>query len=316
MPQEPSTPARSTVVIGATGNLGRHICTAFSTAGHDVTGVARSTAEGIDAARLLPIDAAADPAELRDALAAHDPDVVVNVSGGWGTTEREMHDAHVLLVERLVAAAAGLDRRPRLVQVGTIHEYGPVPQGTSVDEQHDGVPLADYGRTKLAGSSLVLEATADGLIDGVVLRVVNVCGPGTQAASFLGSLAARLCGTEPGAPIELTIAEAERDYVDVRDVADAVLRAGTGGAEVVGKVVNIGCGRAVSMRTLVTTLVEAAGLDPRDIVEVPAEISSKGGDWTQADITRARALLGWVPTTPLRASMADMCAEIRSTSGA
>ncbi|ASU81857.1 NAD(P)-dependent oxidoreductase [Nocardiopsis gilva YIM 90087] len=311
-----SATAHNAVVIGATGNLGRHICAALTAADHNVIGVARSVADGVAASRIVPLDVAStDPPELRRVLSAHDPSVVVNVSGGWETTEQEMHAAHVQLVEHLVAAAAGLERRPRLVHVGTIHEYGPVPARTSIDEQRVPEPTTAYARTKLAGSRAVLDATAAGEIDGTVLRVVNVCGPGTQPASFLGSLAARLCATEPGVPIELTITDAKRDYVDVRDVADAVVRAATAVPEVVGAVINIGRGEAVSMRTLVTALVEAARLDPRDIVEIPAQVTSKGGDWTQADISRSRALLGWAPTTSLRTSMADMCARIRTTTG-
>ncbi|GAA2009381.1 hypothetical protein GCM10009799_41550 [Nocardiopsis rhodophaea] len=255
MKQESSSAnGHHSVVIGATGNLGRHICAAFTAAGHDVVGVARSAVDDIAASRIVPLDVvASDPAEIRRALAAHDPDVVVNVSGGWGATEQEMRDAHITLVDNLVTAVAGLEGRPRLVHVGTVHEYGPVPSGVSIDEKRLPEPTTLYARTKLAGSRIVLDATAAVQIDGTVLRVVNVCGPGAQSASFLGSLTSRLCGTVPGTPIELTIADAQRDYVDVRDVADAVVRAASADA----------IGEAVSMRTLLTTLVEAAGLDPR-----------------------------------------------------
>lgn len=46
--------------------------------------------------------------------------------------------------------------------------------------------------TKHAGSEAVLAATRAGDADRVVLRAVNVCGPHTTEASFLGAVMARL----------------------------------------------------------------------------------------------------------------------------
>jgi NDP-hexose 4-ketoreductase len=298
--------ARTTVaVLGATGGVGQHVCTAFARAGDEVLGIARHRPERPVSHESLPLDlAGVEPAELADLLGRRRVATVVNATGGWVLTDEAMHRAHVQLVERLVAASALLPVKPRIVHIGTIHEYGPVPAGTLIDERVPPRPVTGYGQTKLAGSEALLSATRTGDARAVVLRAVNVCGPATTPASFLGAVLARLRGVRPGERVPMTIAAANRDYVDVRDLADAVVRAAR--APVTGRVVNIGRGVAVSIRELVDLLVAAAGLPPDTIAEQDAAVQSKGGDWTCADSRLANRLLDWRPRTGLAESLRDM----------
>ncbi|WP_406048615.1 NAD(P)-dependent oxidoreductase [Streptomyces virginiae] len=308
-------------VLGATGCVGREVCAALGRAGYDVLAVARGPRPDLAPHAFHALDvAAADPAALAALLTTARVEVVVNATGGWVSTEEAMHHAHVQLVDRLLAATALMPRRPRIVQVGTIHEYGFVPDGVPIDERVEPNPTTPYARTKHAGSEAVLAATRAGEADGVVLRAVNVCGPHTTRASFLGTVMAKLAEASEASEasesegLELTIADARRDYVDVRDLADAVVRAAR--APVVGQVINIGRGEAVSMRELVSLLVSASGIPPHAVRERSARVESKGGGWTQADITLAGRLLDWRPRIPLARAMADMWATDRAVRSA
>lgn len=200
------------------------------------------------------------------------------------------------LVERLVGALTAMRTPPRLVHLGTIHEYGPVPFGTAIHEDTPPAPTNPYGQTKLTASRMVLDAVRNNAFDGVVLRVANTVGPHPSLESFFGSLAVRLRDVDAATGIELTIADAERDYVDVRDAVDAVARAAR--STLADPLVNIGCGQAMSVRKLVTELVTAAGLPVEAIQEQRGEVHSRGGDWVQVDISRAARLLGWRPGSP------------------
>lgn len=303
-PSDVSRPG-TVAVLGATGGIGRQVSAVFSRAGRDVLGVARRPAPHAAGHPFVPLDvASAGPAEIAELLASRKVEVVVNATGGWAVTEEAMYHAHVRLVDQLLAGVAALPTRPRVVHVGSIHEYGFVPPGTSIDESLTPDPSTPYARTKLAGSQAVLEAARAGDVDGVVLRAVNVCGPHPSEASFLGAVLHRLRGVTPGEQLELMIADAARDYVDVRDVASAVLRAADGAAS--GAVFNIGCGEAPTMRELVTTLVKAAGFPPETIKETGGPVESKGGGWTKADIRHAERVLGWRPVIGLRDSLRDM----------
>ncbi|MEU0370833.1 NAD(P)-dependent oxidoreductase [Streptomyces sp. NPDC006283] len=285
-------------VLGATGCVGRHLCAAFAAGGSEVVAVARRYAPHIGAHRFVPLDVAGcSPEQLAEFVAAEAVDVVVNATLGWG---EEAHRVNVELVERLIGALRLLPaaRRPRLVQLGTVHEYGPVPRGTPVTERTEPAPGTQYAREKLAASRMVLGAAG---IDAVVLRMANTIGPYPAPGSFLGSLAGRFtaAAVSPGERIELTVAGgARRDYVDVRDAADAVVRAAFAGRLPPDqRLFNIGSGTARSIDTLVLALAEACALPVSALVlrtgEVAAQGASTGTDWTCLDASRARAVLGW-----------------------
>ncbi|MFC7259812.1 NAD-dependent epimerase/dehydratase family protein [Streptomyces lutosisoli] len=293
-------------VIGATGCMGRQIAAAFAARGTEVVAIARRHASQVAAHRFLALDAAhASSEQLAEVLATERVDAVVNATLGWGD---ELQSTNVQLVERLVDALKKTPSPPRLVQLGTIHEYGPVPWGTSIGEEVEPDPRQPYPRSKLVAAGLVLDAARAGELDGVVLRLTNTIGPHPAAESFFGSLAARL-RDDPGA-IDLTIAEAHRDYVDSRDAADAVVRAAeTPSAQ---GVFNIGTGRALDIGTLVTALVQASGRPPGTVRGHPGAVRSRGADWIQVDSTRARRLLGWSPRHSLDASMRAMWETVRA----
>ncbi|HEX5348575.1 MAG TPA: NAD-dependent epimerase/dehydratase [Pseudonocardiaceae bacterium] len=298
-------PAR-VAVLGATGSVGRQVCLAFAERGWEVLGVARRWAPHVADYRFVAMDlAATDPRRIADLFGDGPVDVVVNAAGGWGDTEEEMTYSHVRLVDRLLEAVAMLPQRSRLVHIGSVHEYGPVPQGTLLNEDVTPHPVTTYARTKLAVSQAVLQATRAQGVNAVVLRAANMSGPYPPRESFLAALVGRLHAARAANQIlELNIAEARRDFIDVRDVAAAIVRAGE--AQVDGRVVNIGRGEAVSIGDLVEWLIEAAEFPRRMIAYRREQVESKGGDWTQLDICLARRLLSWEPQISLRDSVRAM----------
>ncbi|MFJ3767408.1 NAD-dependent epimerase/dehydratase family protein [Streptomyces sp. NPDC090082] len=298
-------PAGTVVVLGATGSVGRTVCAALHRTGHRVLAVARRPAPHLRAHPFTPLDVAtAAPGRLAALLDEHGATAVVNATGGWGTTADQMRSAHVDLPERLAAGCAATGRLLRVVQIGSIHEYGPVEDGVLIAEDRAPGPLTPYGVTKRAGSEHLLAESRAGRIDALVLRAVNVCGPHTTTASFLGVVAERLRSLAPGGTLTLDVAEARRDFVDVRDLAGAAVAAVAAPGR--SRVVNIGRGEAVPMTELVDVLVKVSGVDPAAVRLRPAAVASKGGSWTCADIGLAADLLGWRPRIPLDASLRAM----------
>ena len=258
--------------------------------------------------------AGADLATLTGMLAAMRPRVVVNAAGAvWGVSDEELTASNVTLVRRLVAAMAGLPWRPRLVHLGSVHEYGPVPAGTPIREDTQPRPVSPYGRTKLLGTDAVLAAGWAGDIDATVLRVVNVSGPGTPARSLLGQVAHQLLAARDGtgrAVLRLAPLRAHRDFVDVRDIAEAVCAASA--ASDPGPVANIGRGEAVSVRWLVDQLIAESGV-PAEVIEHDGQSAEaergSGIEWQQVDIGTARRRLCWRPRRGLAESLAALWAH-------
>jgi nucleoside-diphosphate-sugar epimerase len=311
------------LVLGGTGFIGRHVAEAFLAAAWDVTVAARRPGEiaGKLPLRTVAVDLSeVGVADLAQILAAERPAVVVNAAGGgWNATEAGMRASNVSATEHLLTALSLIGHRPRLVQIGTVMEYGPAEVGASVSERSACSPLGAYGRTKLAASRAVLAACAARRVDATLLRVANVSGPGTPRASLLGKVADSLVtAVRAGQPtiIELAPLRARRDYVDVRDVADAVLAAATVGTS--GQVINIGRGEAVAVRALVDLLISVSGVRAQVIERASGQGQSastaSGADWLQVDITAAGQLLGWRPRRSLRESLTDHWAHIAAIS--
>nr|AEM44240.1 NDP-hexose-4 ketoreductase [uncultured bacterium] len=307
------------VVLGGSGFLGRHLRTAYRCAGAQVVGVSRTAGPDHEGTgeRSLAFDLVeAGRTELLDLLAGLGPDVIVNAAGAvWQVTEEQMRRANDEFVANLVAAVPELPRRPRLIQLGSVHEYGAGDPDTGVTEEREPAPVNAYGRSKLRATRHVLDAVGAGALDGVVLRMANIIGPGAPVGSLLGGVAAHLQrfardSGAVGAELVLGPLRAERDFVDVRDVVDAVLAATRAPAsEVSGLAVNVGSGQAVRSGRVVERLIELSGLPVR-LVERSADPNRSDPDCLWLDISRARRLLGWEPRRDLDASLAGLLAAV------
>ncbi|MFB7472183.1 NAD-dependent epimerase/dehydratase family protein [Kitasatospora sp. NPDC056184] len=302
-------PARY-AVLGGTGFIGRLLGDRLLEQGIEVLSVARKAPEVPAPGRFAAFDlSVADPAELAELLDRERIDTVVNAAGGmWGLTDEQMHEANVVLTERLIEAVAAMAAPARLVHLGSVHEYGMAPVGVSQHEQDTPAPVMEYGRLKLLATEAVVRATEGGRLDAVVLRLGNVVGAGQPGHSLLGVMAgkldaARLAGTT--AELSLQPLSAQRDFVDLIDVLDSVQLAAEflAAGRRVPPVLNIGSGSAAAARQLVDLLIEESGV-PTAVTEVPApEGTGPETEWQQMDVLAARDHLGWVPKRSLRQSV-------------
>ncbi|MDC7340045.1 NAD-dependent epimerase/dehydratase family protein [Streptomyces lydicus] len=129
------------------------------------------------------------PGTLTEVLTRTAPHVVVNAAGAvWAASEEEMARGNVLLVDRLLTVLPRLPRPPRLLQLGTVHEYGPPLGDGPVTEAAALRPVSGYGRTKARASEAVLGAARDGALEATVLRISNAVGAGLpRPACWAGS---------------------------------------------------------------------------------------------------------------------------------
>jgi len=317
-PSGASAEAGPVLVLGGTGFLGRHVCAAFADAGREVLAVNRRPPRPGFPHRSLSLDVSTAPADLLvDVVRALRPGVVVNAAGGaWTTAESEMISGNIVVTERIVQAITLASHPVRLIQLGSVLEYGPVPYGESVGERTGARPQSAYGRTKLAATQAVLAAAATGRVNGLVLRLTSVAGPGLPPVSLLGRVAEQLLdasrqGRE--AVIELSPLRAQRDYVDFRDAADAVVAAADRRAAT-GRAIAVGSGAAVPVRALVNLLIQVSGI-PTRIVESelarPARSRERAEvDWLQVDPGAAAETLGWRPRRSLEDSVRALWADV------
>ena len=211
-------------MLGASGFLGRHVRQRAGAAGLDVVTAGRSPLPDSPAHCLIDLGAQ-DPARLAGTLSTLAPDVVVNCAGATAGPPEALAAVNVTGTYDLVRAMLMAGRPARLVHLGSAAEYGPGEPGTAVAESAPPRPASAYGATKLAGTRLVELGRAAGL-DAVVLRVFNPVGPGAPDGILPGRLVSEFRrALADGSEVQLGPLDAVRDFVDARDVADAVIAA-------------------------------------------------------------------------------------------
>jgi nucleoside-diphosphate-sugar epimerase len=276
------------MVFGAGGFLGGRICALLAERGIKHCGMTRSTG---DPHRRL--DLTVDHHYALDAkIGMYKPTVIINAAAATQGDISALTRGNVVAVQALLESARHHANNARFVQIGSAAEYGGAPRGTSQDEDAELRPGAAYGITKLAGSELVLRAQRNGA-DAVVLRSFNISGPGSPASTLLGRVVRQLGTTDT---LQLGSLEAWRDYVDVRDVAEAAVAVATA-EDRLPPVLNVGSGRAVLARDVVNRLVKLSGTATK-VVEGAVHQGHAGSaaedvPWQQADTTLIQKHLGW-----------------------
>lgn len=227
-----------------------------------------------------------------------DVDVVFHLAGragvrpSFGLEPLYIHD-NVTATKSLLAAArsSGVSK---LVYASSSSVYGNAP--TPFREQAPTGPISPYGRTKLEAEELCLSASSTSF-KTIALRYFTVYGPGQRpdmgirlfAEAALSSNPIRLLGD----------GTQRRDFTYVDDIVDATIRAATSDAN--GLAINIGGGSSLTILEVLAII--------EDLAQVQLQIQKEGfarGDVrdTEADLTRARTLLGFTPKFDFRVGLA------------
>jgi uncharacterized protein (TIGR01370 family) len=297
---------RRVLLFGASGFLGRQVGAELDRDPRvgEVIRAGRPRADRPDPGWISHDLIAAGAGELAALVRRVRPDAVVNCAGRLSGDTVQLVEANVLVTARLIEAVAQEAPAARLVVLGSAAEYGPVPYGYHVAEDYPASPMAAYGVTRLASSQLVRLAVSGQRLDAVVLRVFSPIGPGVPAENLLGRAAAGIRAVLDGGQDTVVLGPlgAYRDFVDVRDVAAAVAAAALAD-QVKEPVLNVGSGRPVLCREVVSLLAEIAGFAGQVVETDPPSERSASADWSAADVSRIERTLGWTPRYTLRASV-------------
>jgi len=298
--------AAACLVTGGAGFIGSHLVHELVRRGHAVR-VVDDLSTG-DRANLDRVAADVDfiVADLRDpdvcARAVRGIEVVFHVaalpsvprsfSDPW-----KSHDVNVNATMHLLGACTAAGVR-RVVYSSSSSVYGDtavLPKGEAVEP----LPRSPYAVSKLAGEQYLLALARAGVLEGVALRYFNVFGPRQSPDSPYAAVVPLFLR----AALEATVAtvygdgEQTRDFTYVANVVAANVLAAQGPADVVsGWTCNVGAGDRVSLLELLELVGQVTGRPVR-WQHVPA----RAGDVrdSQADLTRARSVLGYEPCVTL-----------------
>lgn len=311
------------LVTGGAGFIGSHLATRLLSLGHRVIVIdneATGRREDVPAGAELVRGDVSRIADL-EPLFAGGLDAVLHVAGQVSLI-RSFTDPVVdlrtnvegtLNVLRLCLA----HKVPRLLYASSMTVYGrdgalPTPEDTPC------APISYYGITKYAAERYVhMTAERSDLefdLHVTSFRMYNVYGP-RQALDnpyqgVLGIFLGNLLRDEP-----ITIfgdGHQSRDFIYIDDVVDAWVGALDNAASY-GQVINLGSGQQLSINALADYVLGAFG-HSRDDWPV-RHASARPGEQRQveAEVARARAVLGWKPRVAFEAGLAETVRWARQT---
>lgn len=200
-------------------------------------------------------------------------------------------------------------RCARMVQTSTSEVYG-TPAELPIRETHPLRAQSPYAASKIAADKLC-EAYAQSFDTPVViLRPFNVYGPRQSARAVLPAILTQLLrGAET---VRLGNLEPRRDLTFVADAVEGFLRAGATPGLEGGEAIQLGTGRALSVRELFDAAVRVAGREAK-IEQEAARVRPERSEVMVlvSDPSRARARLGWEPRTSLEDGLRQTAEWIR-----
>ena len=222
------------------------------------------------------------------------------------------HRANVDATLNVLVAArkAGVKR---LVFAGSSSEYGDAPELPKREDMPSS-PLSPYALQKTIGTGYCRLFTRLYGFETVVIRYFNVFGPrqdpGSPYSGVISLFSTALI--EGRQPVIYGDGEQTRDFTYVANVVDGVLRACTAPAAA-GEVINVACGTRISLNELLRVMNRIVGtnLGARYEDGRPGDVRD-----SQADISKARALLGYMPSVGLEEGLRHTLDWCRAESGA
>lgn len=200
--------------------------------------------------------------------------------------------------------------KARFVYIGSSEAYGASFASVAgpVTETVPLQPMTVYGATKAAADLMIGQMAYDGL-RAVRFRPFNHTGPGQSDAYVVSAFARQIAEIVSGKSepvIHVGNLEAERDFLDVRDVvrayASAALLELDAGPD---HVYNIASGQPRRIQHILDMLIAQSGMD----IEVradPAKFRPNDIPVMCGDAAKARDRLNWRPLVPFEQTIADV----------
>ncbi len=309
------------LITGANGFVGPHVVKELQSAcGADVEIVATSKNEdshpaigGIEALDVTDVNAA------RTAIVRHRPSHVIHLAALAAPSDAlaDPQNAWRIHVQgALHMAHAILDAAPDcwFIHIGSGLVYGEsAKSGLPLDETALLAPVDDYAVTK-AAADLALGALAQRGLKSLRLRPFNHTGPGQTEAFVVAAFAAQIARIEAGMAspvIRVGNLDAERDFLDVRDVAKAyTLAVRKSDTLKPNTILNIASGIPRRISDVLDWFLRHSRMKIA-VEQDPERVRPSDLPRIVGDAERARKTLGWTPEHAFEDTLAAILDDCR-----
>ncbi|WP_422925747.1 GDP-mannose 4,6-dehydratase [Singulisphaera sp. PoT] len=304
-----------TIVTGGAGFIGSHLIDRLLASGCDVTAIdnfdgfyseARKRANLAEASRnprfrLVELDIR-DRGSVARLFEEMKPDVIVHLAARAGVrpsiADPALYtDVNVSGTVHILEAACRIEPRPRFVFASSSSVYGDRPTSPFRETDPVDLPVSPYAATKKACELLAYTFHHLHGLPVTGLRFFTVYGPRIRPDLAIAKFASLI---DQGLPIPVFgDGTTKRDYTYVADIVDGIVRAVENCSG--HHLYNLGNSSPVELYAMITMLSEALGKTPLIDWQPP-----QPGDVQQtfADVSRARAEIGYSPSTSFRDGLA------------
>ena len=200
-------------------------------------------------------------------------------------------------------AQACLDENVRcLVHTSTSETYG-TAQYVPIDENHPQVAQSPYSASKIAADRLVESFFLSFCLPAVTIRPFNTFGPRQSARAVIPTIISQLLTGNH--TIKLGSTKPVREFNYVKDTVRGLIAAATC-RKAIGKTLNLGSGKAVSIGELVGIISGLCNTKVKVVTDA-SRVRPQASEVMQlcCDSRKAHKILGWKPKYDLKKGLRE-----------
>jgi NAD dependent epimerase/dehydratase len=299
---------KKVLVTGAGGFIGSHLTERLAELGAEVRAFVRYTSRADDGFIKYFSDdfkknvniVYGDISELETVVKAiKGVDIVFNLAALVGIPYSYIHPQEVIEANTIgtlnILMAARDIGIEKLVQTSTSEVYG-TARYVPINEDHPKQPQSPYSASKIAADAIALSFYHSFNLPVAVARPFNTYGPRQSDRAVIPSIISQALTKDK---LTLGSTTPTRDFTFVTDTAEGFIKVAES-EKSVGREINIGSGKEISIENLIKKIVSLVGRDVA--LEYDKERVRPAGSEVQrllADNTIAKELLGWSPKVSL-----------------
>lgn len=291
------------LVTGAAGFVGGYLAAALAGEGAESLGIDAAPAGGHPARPPgFPVERCdlLDARAVEQVLSRHRPEAIFHLAAQSSAARsfedpRGTFEANVTATVVLLEAVRRIVPGARVLLTGSCEEYGRrSPEEMPLGEESPVEPVSPYAASKAAQNLLALQYHRACGLDVVLTRSFSHTGPGQTDVFVLPSFARQCAAIAAGGGgvIRTGALDVTRDFLDVRDVANAYAAIARRGRT--GTVYNVCSGEGLRLSDALDRLIGLAGggigIETDPGLLRPADVPVLVGD-----NSRLRADCGWEP---------------------
>ncbi len=305
-------------ITGATGFAGSHLVDKLIVAGHEVVALVHeaTSQQGLPESPQVTavVGNLLDVAALKTAVSQAKPDLIYHLAGQASPMRSWQIPGGTLAVNSVGTAnildAAVSYGRPRVLVVTSADIYGKIePEDLPITEATPAQPGHPYGLSKWTAGQLVSLYWQHFQLPVVEARPFNHIGPRQALGFVVPDFAQQIAAIKLGqTENEMSVGnlQAERDFTDVRDVAEAYMLLAEKG--VPGEAYIICSGKTVQIQAILDTLIALAKVEV-NISQDPSRLRPSDTPRLYGSYAKIARDVDWQPQISFRTSLQDALAD-------